>query len=108
MINSKLGAYKHNNYYLPITIKDISNPYCVYLPHIHNNKIKQYIFIHENNIAIYLYNHYNTNINVLNNTSKNLTTKIYNFIRWLKTFNNINISNWEVIMYKLYKSNLLK
>tara|TARA_B100001094_G_scaffold331918_1_gene401914 strand:- start:914 stop:1243 length:330 start_codon:yes stop_codon:yes gene_type:complete len=108
-MESVITVYSNNNINARIYPSTIKNPYCIYLPKIENNRIKEYVHIDEEIITKFLYKFYITNICIKNH---NITRKekIDNFINWiyeLDKSNNFNKSNWFVIIYKMYKNNIL-
>lgn len=61
-MESLIAVYSNNNINARIYPSTIKNPYCIYLPKIENNRIKEYIHIEEEIITKFLYNFYMTNI----------------------------------------------
>lgn len=90
----KFGSYVHNNHNINITLNDLKNPYCVYLPYVENN-IKKSVFINENIIVKLVYENF---------IKMNYGRTPSEFLKWMSHFKNINFSNWRVLILKLEKN----
>lgn len=99
-----LDVYHYENNYINISLKDIRNPYCVYLPIKNNKIIKKFVYINEISIALFLFNYFKTRIHKYKTT---LNIKINSFLNWIYTLKKINHSNWRVLILNLYRNNLL-
>jgi len=98
-----LGCIKQNNYDLHINLKNLKNPYSVYIPILNNGIVKDMYFINENSIVKYLYNWY------VNNMYFNLDNmhRIKSFLSWIDTLPNFNYSNWRVVVIHLYNKKMI-
>lgn len=98
-----LGCIKQNNYDLHINLKNLKNPYCVYIPILNNGLVKDMYFINEYTITKYLYNWYIDNMHFnLDNTSK-----VKSFLSWIDSLANFNHSNWRVVVINLYNKKII-
>jgi hypothetical protein len=104
MADINLGMYEYNNYRINVSLNDIKNPYCVYLPIKENGIIINIVYINEFLIGLFLYNYYKTNIYKYK-SNKDITCNL--FLDWIFTLKNINYSNWKVIVLRLFKNNVL-
>ena len=100
-----IGVLEHNNIKHTIYSNKINNPYCIYLPVIQNEKIKEFVFINEFIITKFLYNIF---INTMyRGENKDSNNKYNSFINWVYTFHSVNKSNWYVIINNMFKNNIL-
>tara|TARA_Y100000816_G_C25872557_1_gene455412 strand:+ start:56 stop:373 length:318 start_codon:yes stop_codon:yes gene_type:complete len=104
-MNSIIGVLEYNNIKHNIYTNTIINPYCIYLPVIQNNKIKEFVYIDEKIITKCLYNIFINNMYLGDNN--NYKFKKQGFINWIYTFDNINKSNWYVVINNMFKNNIL-
>ena len=104
-MNTIIGILDHNNIKHKIYSDKITNPYCIYLPIIKNNQIKEFVFINEYIITKFLYDIF---INTMyTGKDKDYQNKYNSFINWISSFHNINKSSWVVIINNMFKNNIL-
>ena len=100
-----IGVLSNNNINHNIYYSTIKNPYCIYLPVIQNNKIIKYVHIDEKIITSFLYTNFINNIYIGHISDYN--HKRDSFINWIYNFNDVNKSNWYVIIHNMFKNNIL-
>tara|TARA_Y100000590_G_C15587152_1_gene964574 strand:- start:794 stop:1114 length:321 start_codon:yes stop_codon:yes gene_type:complete len=105
MSESVIGVYSNNNLTANIYPSTIKNPYCVYLPRVEKNKLKEFVHIDETIITKYVYDIFIKTMYL--GDPKDSDEKVDSFIKWINKFQGINKSNWYVIINKMYKKNIL-
>ena len=105
MTESVIGVYTNSNIRVNVYPSTIKNPYCVYLPRVEKNKVKEYVHIDEAIITKFIYDIFIKTMYIGDMNDSDM--KVDYFIKWINKFEGINKSNWYVIINNMYKKNIL-